>query len=562
MTAIGIDLGTSNSLICFWDGEKSVVIPSQHGNHLVPSVVGIDDDGEVLVGEVAKERLITHPEKTAATFKRFMGTDKVYQLGTHTFSPIELSALVLRTLKQNAELYLKEPCTEAIISVPAYFNNAQREATLEAAKLAGLTVSSLISEPTAAAVAYGLHQEDQTILVVDLGGGTFDVSLLELFDGIMQVEAISGDNQLGGEDFTQVLILDFTIKNGLLDTSLTPVEQALLYRKMEQLKLLLGKQAFASIAITIHDVDYTYEVTVSEYEKLCQPLLNRLKMPIIRVLNDGHLKLADIDHVILVGGATKGTIVRNYFAKLLKTMPYTLLEPDETVAYGVGIQASLKEGNILKEEMILTDVCGHSMGVESMREISESLEDGWFTPIIERNTTIPVSKEETFYSIHEQQTRMRFHVYQGESPKTSDNLKIGELVIEIPSGKKDYPINCRFTYDTNGLLEIIVTDEQTGKSEKAIIEDSPGTLTPAEITASLAKLEKLKVHPKDRAENRLVIARLERLYAEHTGAKRQYIQELLMNFQTILNKQDEILTKRTLVEYTNIVNQLESELLL
>ena len=558
MAIIGIDLGTSNSLAAYWDGQEVGLIKSRFGNHLTPSVVGIDDNGELLVGEIAKERLVSHPQKTAATFKRFMGTEKIYQLGEQHFTPIELSSLIIASLKEDAELYLQQPCEEVVISVPAYFNNIQREATMEAANLAGLKVLNLISEPTAAAMAYGFHKEDDlSILVIDLGGGTFDVSLLEMFEGIMQVEAIAGDNHLGGEDFTQVIVRDCLAENQLENESLPAAVHSVLYQKAETLKKELANQGKTGFDFTYQDTSYHYQLDRQKYEELCEPLLARMRMPIGRVLNDKRMAVEDIDRVILIGGATKDSVVRSFLAKLLRKIPYTGINPDEAVGMGAGIQTALKKDQQMVSEMMLTDVCAHTLGVESVRQLGDEWIEGVFSPIIERNTTIPVSKIETFYTVRDQQPKIRFGVYQGESPRVAENLKIGEIVIPLEPAPKDYPVDCRFTYDTNGLLEVLVTVQKTGKTHQLIIEESPGKLSKAEIKESLRKLEKLKVHPRDSAENRLLMARLDRLYAETTGEMRGYVQNMLLQFEAVMQKQDPQLVKKTAKELNQKLNELE-----
>lgn len=561
MAVIGIDLGTSNSLAAFWNGDQVELIANRFGTYLTPSVIGVDENNEILVGEIAKQRMVSHPQKSAAAFKRFMGTEKIYQLGSYSFTPIELSSLVLSSLKEDAELFLKEPCDEVVISVPAYFNNIQREATMEAANLAGLKVLNLISEPTAAAMAYGLHkEEDVSILVIDLGGGTFDVSLLEMFEGIMQVEAIAGDNQLGGEDFTQLIIRDCLTKTQLDNETLPAAVHSVIYQKAETLKKELSYQVKSGFEFEKDGTIHSYELTKQQYEKLCEPLLAKMRLPIGRVLNDKKISVEEIDRVILIGGATKDPVARNFLAKLLRTIPYTSINPDEAVGIGAGIQTALKKDHSMVSELMLTDVCSHTLGVESVRELGNEWINGVFTPIIERNTTIPVSKVETFYTVRDQQPKIRFAVYQGESPRVSENLKIGEIIIPLDPAPKDYPVDCRFTYDTSGILEVLVTVKQTGESHQLIIEESPGKLSPTEIQRSLQKLENLKIHPRDRAENRLLTARLERLYAETTGEMREYIQTLLLRFEAVLQKQDDQLVKKEVRELTEVLNNVEKGL--
>lgn len=279
MRTIGIDLGTTYSLAAYWDGSQAVIIPNVLGEHVTPSIVSVDAGGEVLVGRIAQERLITHPQLTASTFKRFMGSAKKYTLGSMTFTPEELSSFVLRSLKEDAENHLGESVTKAIISVPAYFNDVQRKATKKAAELAGLQVERLISEPTAAALAYGLHQNQETsFLVFDLGGGTFDVSILELFEGVMDVKSIAGDNYLGGEDFTEILVAYFIQKNKLDAESLTPITRSMLYKQAEQSKRILGTESAATMRIVIKEEEYVLTIDRLELEQLVQPLLIRLRL--------------------------------------------------------------------------------------------------------------------------------------------------------------------------------------------------------------------------------------------------------------------------------------------
>lgn len=557
---IGIDLGTSNSLATFWDGKEVKIIPTEFDENLLPSVVGIDDEGELLVGQIAKERLLTNPNLTVSAFKRFMGTQKKYHLEKWTLSPVELSSLVLKKLKSNAESYLNESITEAIISVPAYFNNIQREATIESAKLAGLKVKGIISEPTAAAVAYGLHkEEDQTILVCDLGGGTYDVSLMELFDGIMQVIAISGDNNLGGEDFTRLIYEDVLQQNDLKEVDLSQGERAILFQMSEKIKFEIELQSKLSVPIEIGDKILNYELNYSQYEKICEPLLNRMKQPLLRVLKDSKTNTKDIDRIILVGGATKAKIVRQFIAKLFRQFPYSDLEADETVALGVGIQASMKSGEILKEEMMLVDVCAHSLGVSCMIETPNGLIDGVYQPIIDRNSSIPVSREHIFSTIVDGQEEVTFEIYQGEYPRVEDNLKIGETTLKLQRVPKDYPIRCRFTYDVNGILEVVASDMSLNNKVSVVIEKNPGALTQTEIKEALSKIEQLKIHPKDREINRLFLAQLDRLYAEEIGESRRMIGIVRTEFQAVLEQQEEISIRKKQKDVERFISSYKSK---
>lgn len=415
MRTIGIDLGTTYSLAAYWDGSQAVIIPNVLGEHVTPSIVSVDAGGEVLVGRIAQERLITHPQLTASTFKRFMGSAKKYKLGTMTFTPEELSSFVLRSLKEDAENHLGESVTKAIISVPAYFNDVQRKATKKAAELAGLQVERLISEPTAAALAYGLHQNQETsFLVFDLGGGTFDVSILELFEGVMDVKSIAGDNYLGGEDFTEILVAYFIQKNKLDAESLTPITRSMLYKQAEQSKRILGTESAATMRIVIKKEEYVLTIERSELEQLVQPLLIRLRQPIERALRDASLQPSDLDGIVMIGGATKMPLIKQIISRMFGKMPYANISPDETVALGAAVQVALKQRDQALDEMILTDVCPYTLGTSVLRRGSSGqTSSGHYFPIIERNTPIPVSRVERLYTAADNQKIISVDVYQG-----------------------------------------------------------------------------------------------------------------------------------------------------
>ncbi|MBC1534383.1 molecular chaperone HscC [Listeria seeligeri] len=552
MTTLGIDLGTSNSLVAYWKEDKPVLIPNIFGEFLTPSVVGVDNNGEFLIGKIAKERLTSHPDKTAAVFKRFMGTEKSFYLGNQDFSATDLSSFVLKSLKEDAEKFLGEICTEAVISVPAYFNNSQRKATIDAAFLAGLKVERLISEPTAAAIAYGIHeQEDTTLLVIDIGGGTFDVSILEMFDGVMQVIAIAGNNYLGGEDFTTVIIEDFLIKSSLKKNQLSAEEYASIYKQAEDAKQVVCKAGIGKIVLNENE----YTLTEKHFEKISQSLILKLREPIIQSLKDADLKPVDIEQVVLIGGATKMPIIKSFASKFLGKIPFMHINPDETVGLGAAVQAALKERHESLEEFILTDVCAHTLGVESVRQLSEHrYQEGVFSPIIERNTTIPVSRMEEFSTVYDNQSHVKMVVYQGESRNVKDNLKIGELEITLPPNtKKESVLETRFTYDKNGILEILVKFVATGEEKQLIIQNNPGALSESELHERLEKLKHLKIHPRDRSENRLLLARADRIYQTSLGGKRKYVESLMIEFQRTIESQDE---KKIQIQSEDLKEQL------
>ncbi|WP_054957708.1 molecular chaperone HscC [Paenibacillus dakarensis] len=561
MATIGIDLGTTNSLAAYWADDRAVIIPNILGENLTPSIVSLDDNGEIVVGRIAQERLITHPQVTAATFKRFMGTEKTYTLGDHSFTPEELSSFVLKSLKADAEAYLGEEVTEAVISVPAYFNDMQRKSTKRAAELAGLRVERLISEPTAAAIAYGLHQElpETKFLVFDLGGGTFDVSVLELFEGIMDVKSIAGDNFLGGEDFTELLVNAFLEHHSMTAESLSSKALSAVYKQAELCKLSLGRDNTAVMNVRIDEQMLEFKLERQAYEKLAQTLLLRLRQPIERALRDASLSPSDLDAVILIGGATRMPLIKNTIGRMFGRMPYTNINPDETVALGAAIQTALKQRNKALEEVILTDVCPYTLGTNVARERSDgTFSSGHYLPLIERNTPIPVSRVQRLYTIRDNQRELVVDVYQGESRRVENNLKLGEVRVKIPPAPAEQQsIDVRYTYDINGILEVEVTTVSTGEKKRVVIEKNKGSMTPEQIEARLKQLEDIKIHPRDRTVNRLLIARGERLYEEALGDRRPYIAAVLEQFEAALQTQDDRVIQKAAEQLKERLEQLE-----
>ncbi|WP_339164760.1 molecular chaperone HscC [Siminovitchia sp. FSL W7-1587] len=564
MTTIGIDLGTTNSLVTYWTEDKPVIIPNVLGERMTPSIVSVDENGSILVGRIAQERLITHPHLTASAFKRYMGSEKKYDLGEHSFSSEELSSFVLKTLKEDAENYLGRQVTEAVISVPAYFNDAQRKSTKLAAEIAGLKVERLISEPTAAAIAYGLHQEkpETKFLVFDLGGGTFDVSILELFEGVMDVKSIAGDNFLGGEDFTELLISHFMKTHKLESEALDSKTKAAIYKQAERCKLFIGQKATVDMSMTLNGEVYDCQLSRSEFEKLAQPLILRLRQPIERALRDASLSPSDLDAVIMIGGATRMPLIKHVIGRMFGRMPYTNINPDETVALGAAIQTALKQRNQALEEIILTDVCPYTLGTSVVRELgSGQYSDGNFLPIIERNTPIPVSRVERLCTIRDDQTRITVDVYQGESRRVENNIKLGELNIKVPPAPAgEQMIDVRYTYDINGILEVEVISVSTGEKKRTIIEQNAGNMTKEQIEARLLELKDIKIHPRDRTENRLLIAKGERLYEETLGEVRDAIALFIQQFESVLQTQDDQKIKMAAEQFKERLEEVERRL--
>jgi len=540
---IGIDLGTTNSLVAVWEGDKARILPNALGELLTPSVVGLDDQGQLLVGDIARERLHTHPHLTASLFKRYMGSARETQLGNRAYRAEELSAMLLRSLKADAERALGEPVHEAVISVPAYFSDAQRKATRIAGELAGLKVEKLVNEPTAAALAYGLEQRSEAnFLVFDLGGGTFDVSILELFDGVMEIRASAGDNFLGGEDFDDLIVGHFIAKVGaadLPDTAQPAIAQRL-RREAQRVRHALGQAQVERFTLREQTREWGLEVTQGELAEIVRPLLDRLRAPIERAMRDARIKVADLDEILLVGGTTRMPLVRKLVASLFGRIPSMQLNPDQVVAQGAAAQAALQARHASLEEVVLTDVCPYTLGIETTVQQGTGYQSGHYLPIIERNTVVPVSRSRTVSTLHDNQKLVKLEIYQGESRLVSNNIFLGELDIPVPPLKAgEVSLDVRFTYDNNGLLEAQVYLPVNGETRRLVIENNPGVLQPEEIAQRLAALEALKVHPRDQQINTLLMARLDRLYQESLGDGRDHVAALANYFQQMLDTQDE-----------------------
>ena len=540
---VGIDLGTTNSLIAYFDGDQAKVIPNRLGDNLTPSVVSVDDEGIVYVGKTAKERKLLYPDQTADVFKRNMGSSKVFTLGNRKFSAEELSSLVLKSLKEDAESFLGCELEEAVISVPAYFNDAQRKATKKAGELAGFVVERIVSEPTAAAIAYGLDKKnaDTKFLVFDLGGGTFDVSILELYHNIMEVRAVAGDNFLGGEDFTTVLEQMFIREHEIDEDSLDQKTRAHIHKQAELCKLGFADAKTSTMKCSINGEAVESEIDLDDYEKACQILLGRIRKPIERSLKDANIKLKDIEEVILVGGSTKLSIVRRFVSRLFGRLPNTSINPDEVVAVGAATQAAMKERNEAVKEIILTDVCPFTLGTEVVIEKDNGrYEDGHFCPIIERNTTIPASRTERLFTVNDNQTQIRCKVLQGESRFASNNVYLGEICIKVPkaeAGKE--AVDVTYTYDVNSILEVEIKVVSTGEITKQIIKTNATDMTEEEIKERMEALSYLKIHPRDKEENKLLLLRGERLYEESIGMERMQIEYALREFEKALDTRED-----------------------
>ncbi|PNU05931.1 Hsp70 family protein [Novosphingobium guangzhouense] len=542
---IGIDLGTTNSAVAIWQGGEAQLVPNALGEMLTPSAVSIAKDGQVWIGTPALDRMATHPADTATSFKRMMGTQRSAKLGGKDYKAEDLSALVLSALARDVEALTGVAPTEAVITVPAYFNDRQRKATRRAGELAGLTVRRLINEPTAAALAFGLQDKGdrEPFLVFDLGGGTFDVSIVEMFDGIVEVRASAGDNRLGGDDFDDALagfVRGRVDPDGLLDALPEERRSALLKRAAEACRRALSSANEAEFTLTVDETRLSTTVTDSEFETACEPLVRRLRDPVVRALRDSSIEAAELSDVVLVGGATRMPVVRKAITRLFGRFPNSSVHPDHAVALGASIQAGLVGRDAALEEIRITDVCPFTLGVEvAEHDRYGGLQRGLFSPIIERNTPVPVSRVSTYHTMGDGQKQIEFGIYQGEAREVSGNVRLGQLQVPVPPRPAgEVSAEVRFSYDSSGLLEIDVHVPLNGTTRNLVIVDEEDRPDPKEIEKRRAALAKLKFHPREDAANVALIARAERCYEDHVGDLRQAIGHWITEFVGALETQD------------------------
>ena len=562
---VGIDLGTTNSLIAYYTDEGPKIIPNRLGENLTPSVVSIDEEENVYVGKTARERMRLYPQSSAAVFKRDMGSDKKYELSGKEFTAEELSSFVLRSLKEDAEAFLGEEIEEAVISVPAYFNDMRRKATKRAGELAGLKVERIISEPTAAAIAYGLYNDDKPAknLVFDLGGGTLDVSILDYFPPILEVRAVAGDNYLGGEDFTLVIEEMFYKKNSnIKKEEISYREAALIHKAAEQCKIALADSGSTTMKCKVADEEIEMEISYEDYDKACEPLYEKIRVPVKRALTDAKLKLTDIDKIVLVGGGTKLMGVRSFVSKMFHTFPDTSINPDEAIALGTAIQAAMKERKESIKEVVLTDVCPFTLGTDVVVELGDGYkESGHYCPIIERNTIIPASRTDRFYTINDNQTKINIRVLQGESRMANNNLELGVLEIEVPKNKAGAEsVDVTYTYDINSILEVEAKVISTDQKFRKIIKGQYTEMTDEEIEARFKELAYLKIPPREQEENKLILLRAERLYEEALGLDREVLEAEVRKFELALNSQDKRIIEKERKKLKEFLDGWEDEL--
>ena len=508
---IGIDLGTTNSCVAVMEGSETVVIPNPEGNRTTPSVVAFTKDGERLIGQVAKRQAVTNPDGTVMSIKREMGSDYKVNIADKSYTPQEISAMILTKLKNDAEAYLGQPVTQAVITVPAYFTDSQRQATKDAGKIAGLEVLRIVNEPTAASLAYGLDkEEDQKILVFDLGGGTFDVSILDISDGVFEVLATAGNNRLGGDDFdnkiVDYLVESFKASDGV-DLRNDRMAMQRLREAAEKAKIELSGVTTTNINLAYITADATgpkhmdITLTKAKFDELTADLVQKTMDPVKRALSDAKLSTNDINKILLVGGSTRipavQEAVKNYFGK----EPFKGINPDECVAIGAAIQAAVLTGDV--KGLVLLDVTPLSLGIET--------EGGIFTKMIERNTTIPAKKSMVFSTAANNQTQVDVHVLQGEREIAAYNKSLGNFILDgiAPAPRGVPQIEVTFDIDANGIVNVSAKDKGTGREQKITItassnmseEDIQKAIKEAELHAAEDKERKDKVDTKNKAES-------------------------------------------------------------
>lgn len=567
---IGIDLGTTNSVAAYMSPDGPRLIPNALGEVLTPSIVAIDAEGKLLVGRVAKELQVVEPQRCAALFKRYMGSDWTTELSGRKFTPEELSAAVLRSLKEDAEAHLGEPVSQAVITVPAYFNEHQRKATLNAGRIAGWEVQRILNEPTAAAIAYGMHQSDQDRLlaVVDLGGGTFDVSIVEQFEGTLEVRASSGESFLGGEDFTRTIAARVLESQGHVFERAELEHPQMVSRMIQQCevaKCQLSSQESTTVRVPdrageFHDNSPKVSISRQQMESWCEHILNRVELPIRRALGDARLNRSDISEVLLVGGATRMPMFVQQTIGLFGLEPRCRINPDEVVALGAAVQAGLIARDQAVRDLVVTDVAPFTLGIAISKQFGLERRGGYFLPIINRNTTIPVSRVKRVQTIEPNQTELRLSVYQGENRRAENNMLLGEFeVANIPRGPAGQSVDVRFTYDLNGVLEVEATVVETGNKFNHLITRHARGLSEKQIADAVAAMQALKTHPREETVNRFLLRRAERVYQELSLIERQILSEMLDGFEAALDMGDAEVIGRHQKALEEFLSQFDSD---
>ncbi|MDJ0972986.1 MAG: Hsp70 family protein [Planctomycetota bacterium] len=565
---VGIDLGTTNSTVAVFRAGAVEVFESGLGDPLTPSVVAMDKrGGALLVGRTAKDIYAAHPELGAAAFKRGMGSDLSYSIAGAKYSSVELSSMVLKQLKQDAARTLGREASRCVITVPAYFNEAQRFATRKAGEMAGWVVERILNEPTAAAIAHGVHGKgpDGTIVVVDLGGGTFDVCVMDRFEGALMVRSVAGESMLGGEDFTRRLAsLALTRAGATYETAEMndPEGITLLLKRAELAKRKLSEAESVEIVVppVRRQLDQPVPVTVSreDAEDAFAPLLDRLRGPCRAAMRGAGLNKTDITEVILVGGATRMPCIQRFVRERFDRAPQEGVDPDLAIVHGAAIQAALIADDEGVGDMVVTDVASHSLGTSVVKHYGHKKVDGFFLPIIHRNSVIPTSQSQILSTVEPNQTQMRIDVYEGEARLASHNRKIGELIVkDIPRGAPGQQVEVTFTYDLDGILEVECRIVDTGKTVSKILSRTSTSLSDTEIQAAAKRLAKIKQDPRETPAVRDLIARAELLMREVVSDQRERLEAMLDVLEDALARRDPEAVERAVRDLERFVSFLD-----
>ncbi len=559
MAIVGIDLGTTNSLACIYRDGRAELIPNELGGYKTSSAVSVLQDGTVLVGAAAKERLVSHPEATAASFKIWMGTQKALTLGDRRFKPEELSAFVLRQLLEDARRYLGESVEEAVISVPAYFNDDQRCATKLAAQMAGLTVKRLINEPSAAALyhRYSTRSGDSQMMIVDFGGGTLDVSIVDCFENIIEIVAIAGDNRLGGDDIDRAIAAHFFRENGLVEERLEPSLRASLYRQAETAKIALSSAPAAAISIQRGEDQYSLLLTPPLLRRLCEPVFRRVRGVIGRAMKDRE-RVRAIDDVILVGGSAQLPVFGDFLEELFGRRPKVAAQPDEIVALGVGLCAGIKERAEDLQDLVMTDVCPFSLGVATYSYRGDKTPH--MAVLIPRSSMLPASHQGTFYTMYDDQRALRFEIYQGEGYFASENLKLGEVEVQVPPGPAgEQSATVTFTYDIDGILHVSARSSGGDRRDRLILNPNLH-LSEAEREKVMARISEIELAAQGSQKEQLLLERALRLYEQVPGRRRELVAGLIAQWNTTMDRGSPIERERAYGWIWKQLDALEEEL--
>lgn len=556
---LGIDLGTSNSMAAVYKDGEPIIIESRVGRKTIPSVVSVDERGIFYAGDVAKERKLHYPDRTVDAFKRSMGTDRMFAVGDKRLKPEELSAIVLRNIKEDACHFLGEEIKEAVISVPAFFSNPQRKAVIKAGELAGFNVKRIINEPTAAAMAYGVQntaaEEEKVIMVLDLGGGTFDISVVQVTGNIMEVLAVCGDNHLGGEDFTKRLI-DLFLEFNRIKEELSGQERNQLWRQAEIAKRMITDEGVGKMTCTIGGETYFYEITEEEYKLQCFELLEKIRKLTLRAISESSFKVEDIKEILMVGGGTKLSIVRKMIEKLSgRKMEYEI-NPDEAVAMGAALQGHLLEKGQMVKDILMTDICPY--------ELYSAVNEYWGPDIrgvkdvlIPKNTTIPTKRK--FRKVNTSYGSYLYMIRQSTGGFAGEGDILGEIKYIAPKLEGGAHVTITITYDMNGIIHGELYVHESKFKKDILINNNDSGLTDEEARKRLEELEYLKAGPMEEEENILVYERAERLYAEYTGEKRNLIGRLIGNFDAAIQSFDEEIIKNERERLAKYLDELEDD---